>query len=136
MKTSINSSKRARQSEKKKAVAAKEAETPLETKSTKPSAPVPNRRMTKTEFEARPKPTRLNDIVLAPPTLSKGTRKAPPKGNGGDSLSIEQRAEMDVERERVIRRYRELKEMKRGEGPTVSKKTSRLPVEDVDGEGF
>lgn len=81
--------------------------------------------MTKTEFEARPKTTRLNDIALAPPTLSKGTKKAPQRSNGGDVLSAEQKAEMDVERERAIRRYRELKEMKRGDGNPV--RATKLP---------
>ena len=72
--------------------------------------------MTKTEFDTRPKITRLNDVALAPPTLEKATRKAPERNIASTGvLSIEQKQEMDTERERVIRRYRELKEAKRFE---------------------
>jgi len=71
------------------------------------------RRMTKTEFDTRPKMTRLNDVAMAPPALGKATRKVPERNTGTGVLSIEQKQEMEAERERVVRRYRELKETKR-----------------------
>lgn len=75
-------------------------------------------RARKTEFDALPTKTRLNDVALAPPTLGRATRKAPAKAVGSASslgLTMAQKAAMEVERETVIRRYREMKEAKRAE---------------------
>lgn len=75
-------------------------------------------RARKTEFDVLPTKTRLNDIALAPPTLSRAARKAPEKASGSAAslgLTMAQKAAMEVERETVIRRYRELKEAKRAE---------------------
>ncbi len=70
----------------------------------------------KAEFDALPKSTRLNDIVTAPPNLKPATRKAPDRRNAvEDVLSLRQKQDLEEERERVIRRYREIKEVKRFE---------------------
>lgn len=63
-------------------------------------------------------PRRLNDIAMAPPDLKKlprGVKKDGTKGKGdglgkAGILSMAQRAMMEVEREKAIVRYRELKE--------------------------
>ncbi|KAI0303497.1 hypothetical protein B0F90DRAFT_1626588 [Multifurca ochricompacta] len=64
-------------------------------------------------------PRRLNDIVVAPPELKKLPRGAAKSAGkytsqtkAGGVLSMAQRAMMSVERENVIRRYREMKERK------------------------
>lgn len=82
-------------------------------------------RARKTEFDVLPTKTRLNDIALAPPTLSRAARKAPEKASGSAAslgLTMAQKAAMEVERETVIRRYRELKEAKRAEMSVNSEK--------------
>ena len=71
----------------------------------------------KLEFEKAPV-KRLNDIAEAPPTLTKLPRNASKVrddvGFGkGDILPPEHRRMMELEREKAIRRYRELKELKR-----------------------
>ncbi|KAF8314952.1 hypothetical protein DL93DRAFT_2057807 [Clavulina sp. PMI_390] len=75
-------------------------------------------RARKTEFESLPTKTRLNDVAQAPPILSRATRKAPSKAAGSAEalgLSMAQKAAMEIERETVIRRYREMKEAQRAE---------------------
>lgn len=65
-------------------------------------------------------PKRLNDIVLAPPQLSIGSRlKLKPKdstkssGDKSDNVvSVAQKRMMDLEREKAIARYRALKSAK------------------------
>ncbi|KAI0068634.1 hypothetical protein BV25DRAFT_1923837 [Artomyces pyxidatus] len=68
-------------------------------------------------------PRRLNDIAMAPPDLNKPPRgttrmKAADgtSGRGSSVLSMAQKAMMDTEREKVIKRYREMKEKKRVSG--------------------
>ncbi|KAI0053758.1 hypothetical protein FA95DRAFT_1552262 [Auriscalpium vulgare] len=68
-------------------------------------------------------PRRLNDIAMAPPTLKKpprGTARIK-KAGGGDGrnsgvLSMAQKAMMEVEREKAIQRYREMKGRARASG--------------------
>ncbi|KAF8578776.1 hypothetical protein K439DRAFT_1361296 [Ramaria rubella] len=73
----------------------------------------------KTEFDRNTTRTRLNDIVQAPPTLTKLPRGAPKRtapgsvGTGAGNpevVSMAQKQMMEQERERAIKRYRELKE--------------------------
>ncbi|KAF8342725.1 uncharacterized protein EI90DRAFT_3030021 [Cantharellus anzutake] len=94
------------------------------TTSTPPSNPqitLPSQTPRKTEFDTLPKFTRLNDVVLAPPTLKPATRKAPQRDNiAKDVLSLKDKQDIEEERERVIRRYRELKEEKRAEAQSKS----------------
>lgn len=69
-------------------------------------------------------PRRLNDIAMAPPDLKRlprGVKKDGTKGKGdglgkAGILSMAQRAMMEVEREKAIVRYRELKERRAKEG--------------------
>ena len=61
---------------------------------------------------------RLNDVVEAPPTLTKLPRNVSKVRDSavfgkGDILPPEHRRMMELEREKAIRRYRELKEQKR-----------------------
>lgn len=73
---------------------------------------------TKTDFEAAPKTRHLNDIVQAPPSLTKLPRNAEKKAKSSaafgkhDVVSPEQKRMMEIEREKAIRRYREMKEAK------------------------
>jgi hypothetical protein len=78
----------------------------------------------KTEFEvlSTRKPKRLNDIVEAPPDLSSLTKKNKILQGGkasefgkGDIIPPEQKRMMEIEREKAIRRYRELKQKRDGE---------------------
>jgi hypothetical protein len=80
----------------------------------------------KTEFEvlSTQKPKRLNDIVDAPPDLSSLTKKNKVLQGGkasefgkGDIIPPEQKRMMEIEREKAIRRYRELKQKREGERP-------------------
>lgn len=77
-------------------------------------APTPPRKL---EFEKAPT-RRLNDVVEAPPTLTSLPRNAS-KGRSsdvfgkGDILPPGYRRMMELEREKAIKRYRELKELKR-----------------------
>ncbi|SRR5258706_11895416 len=71
----------------------------------------------KLEFEKAPV-KRLNDVVEAPPTLTKLPRNAGKVRDNvvfgkGDILPPEHRRMMELEREKAIKRYRELKEQKR-----------------------
>ena len=71
----------------------------------------------KLEFEKAPA-KRLNDVAEAPPTLTKLPRNASKVRDSvvfgkGDILPPEHRRMMELEREKAIRRYRELKELKR-----------------------
>lgn len=102
---------------------AKEKPTQDAPKSASAPAPKPPRA---TEFAtvSSSAPRRLNDIAQAPPSLSKvprvrGNALAPSSAGGAKGawtskadgvLSMAQRAMMEVERERVVMRYRELKE--------------------------
>lgn len=60
-------------------------------------------------------PKRLNDIAQAPPEFKKLPRKAPPKASSGpiDIVSQAQKRMMELERDKVIQRYRAFKEGKR-----------------------
>ena len=60
-------------------------------------------------------PKRLNDIAQAPPEFKKLPRKAPPKASSApvDVISQTQKRMMELERDKVIQRYRALKEGKR-----------------------
>jgi hypothetical protein len=72
------------------------------------------------EFASAPGPRRLNDIAQAPPALpqlrvsgDKETKSAwTAKGKGKSGLSAGQERLMEQERERVIKRYREMKAAK------------------------
>lgn len=72
----------------------------------------------KTEFDQRPSTTRLNDVALAPPSLTKLPRGASENkgqtvlatGEAAGVLSMARRQIIEAERERAIKRYRELKE--------------------------
>ena len=82
-----------------------------------PPKPIPAPAPKKLEF-AKPPVKRLNDIVEAPPTLTKHPRNVNKVRNGvvfgkGDIVPPEHRRMMELEREKAIRRYRELKELKR-----------------------
>ncbi|KIM20990.1 hypothetical protein M408DRAFT_81193 [Serendipita vermifera MAFF 305830] len=77
----------------------------------------------KTEFDSvsSQKPKRLNDIVAAPPDLQallkknkvlQKTKKGGEVFGKNDIISPEQKRMMEVEREKAIKRYRELKEKK------------------------
>lgn len=70
----------------------------------------------KTEFDTLPARTSLRDVALAPPTLTRATKKAPPRSTHGtvtSSLSMAQKAALEQEREKAIQRYRELKETRK-----------------------
>jgi len=78
------------------------------------SVPAPPKKL---EFEKAPT-KRLNDIVEAPPTLTRLPRNASKVRHSdvfgkNDILPPEHRRMMELEREKAIRRYRELKELKR-----------------------
>jgi hypothetical protein len=66
-------------------------------------------------------PRRVNDVVLAPPQLTKRPRghsrvTSPAKGEGGEGVvSMAQKMMMEAEREKAIVRYRELKERRKRE---------------------
>ena len=89
---------------------------------------VPSRRgqKRKQEFDTAPTHKRLNDIAQAPPTLlhlKKGPQKATSvwgaKGQGMSGLSAGQERILAEERERVVKRYREMKaerEAAKGQG--------------------
>lgn len=71
------------------------------------------------EFASVPGPRRLNDIAQAPPSLPKlkvardeTVSVWASKGKGKSGLSAGQERLMEVERERVIKRYREMKAAK------------------------
>jgi len=71
----------------------------------------------KLEFEKAPV-KRLNDVVEAPPTLTKLPRNANKVVHSvmfgkHDILPPEHRRMMELEREKAIKRYRELKELRR-----------------------
>lgn len=122
MHTSRNVNKRALKREKKAAAAAKttHAPNPSLTPGIPPPAPAPvhDRPPRKTEFDQKARTTRLNDIVQAPPNLTKLPRGATAKGGGVGSVktngivSMAQKQRMEEERERAIQKYRELKELR------------------------
>ncbi len=58
-------------------------------------------------------PRRLNDVVQAPPEFKQLPRGASSVGKKGDVVSMSQRLLMEMEREKVILRYRELKASRR-----------------------
>lgn len=77
-------------------------------------APAPPRKL---EFEKAPT-RRLNDVVEAPPTLTSLPRNASKARSSdvfgkSDILPPGYRRMMELEREKAIKRYRELKELKR-----------------------
>lgn len=76
-----------------------------------PSSPLPPK---KTEFDQVPSRKRLNDIAQAPPNLKKPPKRVSKESAGAfgkkDVVPPEQRRMMEVEREKAIRRYREMKE--------------------------
>ena len=99
----------------------------------------------KTDFDVLPTRTSLRDVAMAPPTLSRATRNAPPKsmiGTVTSSLSMAQKVALEEEREKVIRRYRELKEAQRAEAAAQKesekgkKKTKRRRTDDEDDDGY
>ncbi|KAF8493308.1 hypothetical protein JB92DRAFT_3127464 [Gautieria morchelliformis] len=119
MHMSRNSTKRARKIDQaaaiaKSAVVVASKSTPATSKET---APTPTR---KTEFDSRERTTRLNDIVQAPPSLTKLPRGvSKQKAQSGavashkaDVVSMAQKQRMEEERERAIKRYRELKSLR------------------------
>lgn len=84
---------------------------------------IPPQRIRATEFATADTstPRRLNDVAMAPPTLSRVPRTKPSDPNRNSDttnkksladgvLSMAQKAMMEQERERAIQRYRELKE--------------------------
>ena len=85
-----------------------------------PNAPATPLLARKTEFDKRASTTRLNDIVQAPPSLTKlprgvaAKRKArgPVPAQMEGVVSMAQKHRMEEERERAIKRYRELKELR------------------------
>lgn len=91
-----------------------------------PTQPLDKHASKAKEFQAlsTSAPRRLNDIAMAPPDLKKlprGVKKDGTKGKGdglgkAGILSMAQRAMMEVEREKAIVRYRELKERRAKEG--------------------
>ena len=124
MQSSRNTAKRARKLDQAAKAAKTEASKPKPAiskpappKETSPAAPAPAR---KTEFDKRAL-TRLNDIVQAPPNLTKLPRgvAAKRKAQGGHVpsqregvISMAQKQRMEEERENAIKRYRELKELR------------------------
>ncbi|KAG8869058.1 hypothetical protein FRC20_002255 [Serendipita sp. 405] len=95
----------------------------------------PTQKQRQTEFETITSqgPKRLNDIVTAPPDLSALTKGRGLKGEAGigaglfgkkDIILPEQRRMMEIEREKAVKRYRELKE-KREQNKATSR-TKRL----------
>ncbi|KIJ28174.1 hypothetical protein M422DRAFT_270578 [Sphaerobolus stellatus SS14] len=69
---------------------------------------------------------RFNDIVQAPPTFTKlprGAKKIEAQGGGkskkADVVSMAQKQMMDIEREKAIKHYRELKESRLAAGKAV-----------------
>jgi len=70
-------------------------------------------RQTKTEFDKREDRRSVNDVATAPPILNKSKLKnASPAGNYMDVVPMAQRRMIEEERERVIARYRALKQEK------------------------
>lgn len=125
MQVSRSTAKRAHKSD-KAAKALKASKTTASTPSTAApkaasklgeSASLPPR---KTEFDQRAPTTRLNDVVKAPPHLTKLPRGAAKRtGRGSDKaakihgvVSMAQKQMMEDERERAIKRYRELRELR------------------------
>ncbi|TFY80570.1 hypothetical protein EWM64_g3438 [Hericium alpestre] len=115
--------RQARKDKKKESAAKPQAKDDKRKKSETPEAsPPPDKHHDRPkEFAkaATSAPRRLNDIAMAPPDLKKLPRGAKkikedggtyPKGSG--VLSMAQKAMMEVERERIIKRYRELKQKK------------------------
>ncbi|KDQ12126.1 hypothetical protein BOTBODRAFT_56988 [Botryobasidium botryosum FD-172 SS1] len=93
----------------------KKVDTPKEPPTPSSPPPKPTRTSAK-EFAPKAKGSRLNDIVQAPPTLTKF-----PRGHGGGDgvgkskkadavLSAAQKRQLEAERERVIQHYRRMKE--------------------------
>lgn len=84
----------------------------------------------KTEFEVvlTQRPKRLNDVVDAPPDLGAILKKKASRTEAFgkvDVISAEQKRLMEIEREKAIRRYRELKE-KREHEKTKSRSATAL----------
>ncbi|KAG8850385.1 hypothetical protein FRB96_000449 [Tulasnella sp. 330] len=71
-------------------------------------------RNTKTEFDERDDRRSVNDVALAPPTLKRPKQALPTKTSPG-VVSMAQKRMMEEERERVIVRYREMKQRKMAE---------------------
>lgn len=87
-------------------------------KDTISSKPMPGPAAPKQLEFAKPSVKRLNDVVEAPPTLTKLPRNVNKVRHSvvfrkDDILPPEHRRMMELEREKAIRRYRELKELKR-----------------------
>ncbi|KZT51866.1 hypothetical protein CALCODRAFT_521093 [Calocera cornea HHB12733] len=110
---------RSSKSSKSKAAAAADSAT------TSPAFPASNPSR-KTDFDALPKPRRLNDVAQAPPSLTKLPRNAGKLGVGARTkaegvVSMATKVALEEERERVVERYRMMKEArvqsKESEGP-------------------
>ncbi|KAG8821598.1 hypothetical protein FRC17_009779, partial [Serendipita sp. 399] len=95
--------------------------------------PTPKERKTEFETVTSQLPKRLNDVVTAPPdlsaltkgkTLNPGPRVAAEAFGKKDVIPPEQRRMMEIEREKAVKRYRELKE--RREQNVVNRKKSHL----------
>lgn len=67
---------------------------------------------TKTDFDKREDRRSVNDVAMAPPTLTKRPKKSLPTGTKADIVPMAQKRMMDEERERVVARYRELKQQR------------------------
>ncbi len=84
-----------------------------------------------TGFAPIPKPPPLHDIALAPPILPGLRRSSTPATTshfavtGRTPLSAGQKRLMEEERERVVARYREMKEVKRAEQEAEKLKTDK-----------
>jgi hypothetical protein len=126
MHTSRNTNKKALKREKvartaniaKNTAANTQPATPQSTSTPATPAPAPASTR-KTEFDKRAPTRRLNDIVQAPPNLTKlprGASKRTAQGGGAVAfktngvISMAQKQKMEEEREKAIQRYRELKE--------------------------
>ncbi|KZO94266.1 hypothetical protein CALVIDRAFT_600182 [Calocera viscosa TUFC12733] len=68
----------------------------------------------KTDFDAVPKPRRLNDIAVAPPSLTNLPRNAAknPSKKAENVVSMATKVALEEERTKVVERYRMLKEAK------------------------
>jgi hypothetical protein len=87
-------------------------------KGTIPPNPMPTPAAPKKLEFAKAPVKRLNDVAEAPPTLTKRPRNANKVRHSvmfgkDDILPPEHRRMMELEREKAIKRYRELKELKR-----------------------
>lgn len=95
--------------------------------------PQSGKKQRKTEFDTLPARKSLNDIVQAPPSLPGLKRLKNAKvgsafsANGRTPLNAGQKRLMEEERERVIARYRELKETKIREREVETGKSLKTP---------